>query len=116
MKKKISNQKLVFELLKYIPKGKVTTYGFIAAFLQINSPRVVGNILHKNETPEIYPCHRVIKSYGTLASSYAFGGLGAQKKLLQAEGIRFVNGRTDLKKYDWQPDALVKKHFDTLLS
>ena len=91
----------VYEFLKSIPEGKVTTYGQIAAHLgNKHLARVVGNILHNNPDPEHIPCHRVVNSKGELSKAYAFGGLDAQRKRLEQEGIRFEpDGTVDLTKY-----------------
>lgn len=91
----------VYAFLKTIPKGKVATYGQIAAFLgNKNLSRVVGNILHNNPDPMSFPCHRVINAKGEVAEQFAFGGSQAQRKLLEQEGIVFESdGRIDLKKY-----------------
>lgn len=80
----------VYKLLLKIPKGKVTTYGAVGKKLGLN-PRHVGKILHVNDGAPKIPCHRVIKSDRTIASGYAFGGPGMQKKLLEKEGIKFQN-------------------------
>lgn len=91
----------VYAYLKTIPKGKVTTYGQIAALLGNKQlARAVGNILHQNPDPTKFPCHRVVNSKGKVAESYAFGGSTAQRKLLENEGIVFGNdGTIDLEKY-----------------
>ena len=91
----------VYEFLKSIPEGKVTTYGRIAAHLgNKHLARVVGNILHNNPDPEHIPCHRVVNSKGELSKAYAFGGPDAQRKRLEQEGIRFEpDGTVDLTKY-----------------
>lgn len=91
----------VFAFLKTIPRGKVTTYGKIAARLgNQNLARAVGNILHNNPDPANYPCHRVVNSKGQVAARFAFGGGDAQRKLLEQEGVVFESdGRIDLKKY-----------------
>ena len=91
----------VYEFLKSIPEGKVTTYGQIAAHLgNKHLARVVGNILHNNPDPEHIPCHRVVNSKGELSKAYAFGGPDAQRKRLEQEGIRFEpDGTVDLTKY-----------------
>ncbi len=78
----------VYELVRKIPKGKVTTYGEIAKQLDI-SPRVVGNILHMNPDQTKTPCHRVVDRNGRVAPGYAFGGKDIQKKLLEEEGVLF---------------------------
>jgi len=59
----------------------------------------VGNALHKNPDPEKIPCYRVVNAKGELAGEFAFGGEGAQARLLQADGIAVVDGRVDLKIY-----------------
>ena len=79
----------VYAFLQTIPKGKVATYGQIAAYLGNKGlSRVVGNILHSNPDPE------------KVAKKFAFGGGAAQRKLLEQEGILFEsNGSIDLEKY-----------------
>ena len=90
----------VYAYIQTIPKGKVTTYGRIAAYLgNKNLSRTVGNILHSNPDPTRYPCHRVVNSRGEVAQRYAFGGAAAQRKRLEIEGIIFEeSGRIDLEK------------------
>ena len=94
-------KKKVYDFLKTIPKGKVATYGQIAAALgNRNLSRVVGNILHQNPDPGQFPCHRVVNSKGQVAGRFAFGGGERQRKLLEQEGIVFEpDGRIDLKKH-----------------
>ena len=94
----------VYEYLKTIPEGKVVTYGQIACFLGNKYlARVVGNILHKNPDPKSIPCHRVVNSKGELSKAYAFGGLEAQRKKLEKEGIIFnQDGSVDLIKYQYK--------------
>ena len=91
----------VYAFLKTVPPGKVTTYGQIASLLGNRKlARAVGNILHRNENPAEYPCHRAVNSKGQVAAHYAFGGGAEQRKRLEAEGIVFEgNGCIDLKKY-----------------
>jgi len=59
----------------------------------------VGNALHKNPDPENIPCFRVVNAKGELSGEFAFGGVGAQAKLLEEEGVEVIDGRVDLKKY-----------------
>ena len=82
----------VYEFVKSIPRGKVATYGQIALHLgNRNFARAVGNILHGNPDPEHIPCHRVVNAQGKLSRSYAFGGIDAQRRLLESEGVVFKN-------------------------
>lgn len=89
----------VYEAVKKIPKGKVSTYGRIAKYLGINNPRVVGYALHSNKAPDTVPCHRVVNIKGGLAPGYAFGGPTIQKQLLNQEGITFIGEDVDIKKH-----------------
>lgn len=85
LKKPSSFTKRVQDVVRKIPKGKVLTYGEVAA--GAGSPgasRAVGSIMAKNFDPTI-PCHRVIRSDGTIGS-YNRGGPAAKRKLLEAEG------------------------------
>ena len=91
----------IYEQVKRIPRGKVATYGMIAA--KAGNPRwsrVVGYALHVNPSPGIIPCHRVVMKDGSLSPGFAFGGGDVQRALLEAEGIVFdENGRVDLSVY-----------------
>ncbi len=97
--------KRIYEAVKKIPKGQVATYGQVAALAgDKKMARAVGNALHKNPDPGTIPCYRVVNAKGELSGEFAFGGDGAQAKLLEADGIEVVNGRVDLEKYGmkWQ--------------
>ncbi|MCQ2497047.1 MAG: methylated-DNA--[protein]-cysteine S-methyltransferase [Lachnospiraceae bacterium] len=97
-----SPSKRIYEAVKKIPKGMVATYGAVAeAAGDKKMARAVGNALHRNPDPENIPCYRVVNSRGELAGEFAFGGAGAQRKLLEADGIEFIDGRVDLAKYGW---------------
>ncbi len=80
----------VYEVVRKIPKGKVTTYGAIGKKLHM-SPRVIGQALHANPYEGDVPCHRVVNREGRVAPNFAFGGKDIQKKLLVAEGVKFKN-------------------------
>ena len=79
----------LYSLVQLIPKGKVASYGQLGRELGI-SPRLVGRYLHQNPDNDLTPCHRVVRSDGTLADGYAFGGLTVQRQLLEQEGVVFV--------------------------
>lgn len=79
---------IVFELLKQIPLGKVASYKNIAQAAKIHA-RQVGRLLHSNTNPDVYPCHRVVHSDGSMAGGYVFGGPDKQKALLEKEGVLF---------------------------
>ena len=95
---------LIYDQVKRIPKGRVATYGQIAALA--GNPRwsrVVGYALHVNPEPGVIPCHRVVDINGRVSSAFAFGGENAQIKLLECEGVPVVDGRADLEHCRWQP-------------
>ena len=92
--------KRIYEAVKRIPYGHVATYGQVAEMAGDRMmARAVGNALHHNPDPGTIPCFRVVNSKGELSGEFAFGGAGAQARLLEAEGIEVVDGRVDLKKY-----------------
>ena len=92
-------QKRVYSLVQKIPIGKVMTYGQVAELAGINNPRAVGQILHRNSSPDV-PCHRVVFADGSLSDAFAFGGKWEQQKRLEAEGVKFLpDRRVNLKLY-----------------
>ena len=98
--------KQVYAYLRRIPEGKVTTYGRIAQALgSPGAARAVGNILHRNPDGDAYPCYKVVNSNGCLSAAYAFGGMAAQQRKLEAEGIRVTHGRVDLAEYLFTENA-----------
>ena len=100
-----SATKRIYEAVKRIPKGCVATYGQVATMAgNERMSRAVGNALHKNPTPGIVPCHRVVDARGRLAGGFAFGGMEAQAALLTAEGVEVVDGKVDLGKYGMRFD------------
>ncbi len=100
----------VWNRVMEVPKGRVTTYGAIAASL--GSPRVarqVGWALaaipeEKEGMPEI-PWHRVINAQGAISHRGDFIRAEFQRRRLEAEGVEFnAEGRCDLKRFGWAPD------------
>lgn len=92
----------IYESVKLIPRGKVATYGQIAAMAgNENWARIVGNALHVNPDPMNIPCHRVVNAKGEMSQSFAFGGARQQKELLEQEGIVFEDEKVNLKRYKW---------------
>lgn len=89
----------VYEIVKGIPRGCVSTYGQIAALLGTpQCSRMVGQALsHAPELPKI-PCHRVVNSKGRLVPGWT-----NQRELLLREGVSFKeNGCVNLKKCIWK--------------
>ena len=79
-----SIQKKIWNELRKIKKGKTKSYGEIAKKFRL-SPRYVGKICGQNQHILAIPCHRVIRSDGSLAGFSAMGGINLKKKLLEFE-------------------------------
>lgn len=93
----------IYEVVKRIPKGKVSTYGAVASIVGIRNPRVVGYALHSNPEPYIIPCHRIVNRKGELAKAFVFGGIQVQEQLLREEGVEVVDGVVNMDKYFYFP-------------
>jgi methylated-DNA-protein-cysteine methyltransferase-like protein len=96
----------VYELVKQIPYGKVTSYGAIAEALGTKgSARMVGwamNASHGN--PDI-PAHRVVNRKGLLTGKHHFDGANLMQQLLESEGIIVIDNQIqNFKEVFWQPD------------
>jgi methylated-DNA-protein-cysteine methyltransferase-like protein len=97
---------LVFQVVAQIPKGRVTTYGAIAACLGTkSSARMVGwamNVVPKG--PPRLPAHRVVNRNGMLSGKHAFPTPDAMQKSLEKEKIKVVNDKVqDFKRVFWDP-------------
>lgn len=100
----------VYALIRRIPRGKVATYGQIAALAGYpRQARRVGQALGAPHSPADLPWQRVINAQGRVSSraprpERAIGSREAeQERLLRREGVRFVNSTTDLERYRWRP-------------
>ena len=102
----------VYRLVAQVPKGKVVTYGQVAAFLGVpRAARAVGMALHylPRELSQKVPWQRVINSSGGISIRGDVIRVEEQRWLLENEGIRFdQSGKVDLKKYCWQGPKQVK--------
>ena len=93
----------IYRVVREIPRGKVSTYGMVAA--RAGNPRwsrVVGYALHVNPEPVVIPCHRVVNREGRTSSAFAFGGQDVQAQLLMEEGVEVVDGVVDLDRYGYR--------------
>lgn len=97
----------VYQVVAHIPAGKVASYGTIARLMgSPRSARYVGFALKREPDPSLglgkLPCHRVLFKDGRLCEDFIFGGPGAQRELLQAEGITFIdNDHVDMASCEW---------------
>ncbi|MBX3743206.1 MAG: MGMT family protein [Akkermansiaceae bacterium] len=88
---------LVYEIVRKVPRGTVTTYGHVTRRLGRGTARSVGTALSKNPFAPEVPCHRVVRADGSLGG---FDGhtsgprLQDKRKMLEEEGVSFLsNGR-----------------------
>ena len=80
-----------YKKLLEVPRGKVTTYAELAKAVGIeNGQRAIGNIMNKNPNPILVPCHRVVRSDGSVGG-YAFGE-AEKTQLLSSEGVKVRDG------------------------
>ena len=84
----------LYNLLKKVPKGKVTTYKALADKCKI-SPREAGYILSKNPHAPQVPCHRVVRSNGEVGGYTYKGRIDSKRKetILRKEGVEIQKGR-----------------------
>ncbi len=86
----------VYRLLTNVPPGYVTTYKELGRALNCRGYRLIGQILSKNPYAPLVPCHRVVKSDGSLGGfkgSYDSKDTQEKVKLLTSEGIIIKNGK-----------------------
>ncbi len=90
----------IYQAVKLIPEGCVATYGQVAALAgNPHWSRIVGYALHVNPDPINIKCHRVVFKDGSLSEAFAFGGANEQRRLLEQEGVVFLeNGKVDMEK------------------
>ena len=87
-------QQAVLRTEQAIPRGSVSTYGRIARHLGQGCARSVGTALARNPFPVVIPCHRAVRSDGTLGGFQ--GGVAMKRALLEFEGIAFTSDGTIL--------------------
>lgn len=91
-------------LIKRIPRGKVASYGQIAALAgQPRGARQVAWVLHSSSDKDALPWHRVINSQGTISLPRT-AGYELQRALLKKEGVKFDrHDRIDPAQFQWRP-------------
>ena len=96
----------VYQVVRLIPPGRVTSYGAIARYLgTARSSRMVGWALNGCDASEPYvPPHRVVNRLGQLTGKHHFGGQNLMKELLESEGVRIdENQILDFDSVFWDP-------------
>jgi methylated-DNA-protein-cysteine methyltransferase-like protein len=99
----------VYEVVKLIPYGRVTTYGAIARFLGTSmSARMVGYALNASHGLRDIPAHRVVNRKGFLTGKHHFVTPNRMEELLRAEGISVQNDKiVNFEHIFWDPFELI---------
>lgn len=97
---------VIYEVVRHIPKGRVTSYGAIAAAIGMKSgARLVGYAMNNchRVTPKV-PAHRVVNSSGLLTGKFHFGTPTRMQELLEREGIKVEGDKVvNFKQCFWEP-------------
>jgi methylated-DNA-protein-cysteine methyltransferase-like protein len=97
----------VYDIVRQIPEGKVTSYGAIAKALgSARSARMVGWAMNASHDRDDVPAHRVVNRIGVLSGKHHFQGSNLMQQLLENEGITVVDNQiVDFDKHFWQPEV-----------
>jgi methylated-DNA-protein-cysteine methyltransferase-like protein len=101
----------VYEVVRLIPKGRVSSYGAIAKYLgAAKSARTVGYAMNASHgiEPQV-PAHRVVNRTGLLSGKHHFGEPNQMQNLLENEGIEIENDQIkNFEKHFWDPNQELK--------
>jgi methylated-DNA-protein-cysteine methyltransferase-like protein len=105
---KLSFYEQVYQVVRLIPKGRVSSYGAIASYLgSKGSSRMVGYAMNASHTafPPV-PAQRVVNRNGLLSGKFHFGSSDMMQQLLENEGIKVTNNKVhDFKDVFWDPSV-----------
>lgn len=99
---------MVYEVVRQVPPGRVTTYGAIARYLGMaGSARMVGWAMNASHAYHTFvPAHRVVNRNGLLTGKHHFDTPEAMKELLASEGIKFRGDKiVNFSRHFWDPSA-----------
>jgi methylated-DNA-protein-cysteine methyltransferase related protein len=96
----------VYEIVRQVPRGRVMTYGQIAAILgEGYTARTVGYVMHGADTENV-PWQRVINSQGSCSTAKMTMPINLQQQMLEDEGVAFNDkGKCNLNEYRWFPEG-----------
>ena len=96
----------VYDVVRLVPRGRVTTYGAIAKYLGASrSSRMVGWAMNASHTQPDIPAHRVVNRQGMLTGKKMFAYPMQMQELLEAEGVRVVDDRVvEFGLVFWEPE------------
>lgn len=105
----------VYQVVRLIPWGRVTSYGAIAKYLgAARSARMVGWAMNASHTMEDIPAHRVVNKAGLLTGKQHFDGTNLMQQLLESEGVAIVDHQiVNLEKHYWDPFKELKGDLKT---
>lgn len=105
----------VYQVVRLIPKGRVTNYGAIARFLgSPQAARMVGYAMNNSHSqPEYIPAHRVVNRLGLLTGKHHFGGPLTMQQLLESEGIEIQENKiVNFQEIFWDPSKELMEGFE----
>ena len=94
----------VYEVVRQVPYGRVTSYGAIANYLGApRSARIVGYAMNLSHDKDV-PAHRVVNRNGLLTGKFHFAGINLMQQLLESEGVRVIEDAVqDFDRLFWDP-------------
>jgi methylated-DNA-protein-cysteine methyltransferase-like protein len=97
---------LVYQVVREIPTGRVTSYGTIAHYLGLKSgARMVGYAMNAAHSMPDVPAQRVVNRQGLLTGKHHFETPTRMQELLEADGVKVENDRVaDFEKIFWDPE------------
>lgn len=103
---KVNYFDLVYQVVREIPRGRVTSYGAIAHYLGLKSgARMVGYAMNAAHTMLDVPAQRVVNRQGLLTGKHHFETSTRMQELLEADGVKVENDRVqDFEKVFWDPE------------
>ncbi|WP_431472336.1 MGMT family protein [Nonlabens sp. SCSIO 43208] len=101
----------VYDVVRQIPVGRVTSYGAIARFLGApRSSRVVGYAMNSSHTQDDVPAQRVVNRNGVLTGKHHFPGTNLMQQLLENEGLDIIDDQVqNLDAVFWDPNIELER-------
>jgi methylated-DNA-protein-cysteine methyltransferase related protein len=101
----------VYEIVRQIPFGRVTSYGAIARYLgAAKSARIVGYAMNSSHDKDV-PAHRVVNRKGLLTGKHHFEGTNLMQQLLENEGVKVIDNQIqNLESIYWDPSKELAKN------
>jgi len=105
MKTDVNFFERVYEVVRLIPYGRVSSYGAIARYLGApQSARMVGWAMNASHGRDDVPAHRVVNRNGLLTGKHHFAGTNLMQQLLESEGIEIIENQIqNFKTVHWDP-------------